>query len=452
MRQVPHRHGEAAVGADRIRGATMHSSRHRPRVSRETRLLLTTALVAVGVLWALARIRFPDTPNPNPVAPLLSQLSATSSFDDLAAQVSQLRARLEPSLVPLDRDAAATWPPGTRSGERGAALRVRDDLAVALLAVPIAHDETGERGVVAADPGSGLAVVRVPGGTVVPRLAAWSPRRPERPHFIMVTDTSGEYVALRPVFVSALRPIANPFWSDPIWALPQPSDIMAGSFAFTTAGEFVGVAIERDGQQALVPAAVVLAEVERLVGTPMAAPGSVGIDVQALTPELSAATGVTAGVVVSRVDRAPPDRGGIVAGDVIETANGRGVPTPEDWRVRVARLAVGEELTLRVRRGGELREVRLQASAQAPADGPARALGLQLRSRPGAGTEILEVAPGSAGARSGLRTGDVITSIAGTTTPSPVQVRRAFSTVANGAAVLVAVTRGAEHHVTALVR
>jgi serine protease DegQ len=155
---------------------------------------------------------------------------------------------------------------------------------------------------------------------------------------------------------------------------------------------------------------------------------------------------------VSRVDRARPDRGGIVAGDVIETANGQGVPTPEDWRVRVARLAVGEELALRVRRGGELRDVRLQASAQAPADGQAPALGLQLRSRPGAGTEILEVAPGSAGARSGLRTGDVITSIAGTTAPSPVQVRRAFSTVANGAAVLVAVTRGAEHHVTALVR
>ena len=70
---------------------------YRPRVSRETRLLLTTALVAVAALWVLARIRFPDLPaTPNPVPPLLSQLATTPTFDGLAFEVSQLQVRLEP--------------------------------------------------------------------------------------------------------------------------------------------------------------------------------------------------------------------------------------------------------------------------------------------------------------------------------------------------------------------
>ena len=48
---------------------------HRPRISRETRLLLTTAFLAVAVLWGLARVRFPDRPaSPNPDPPLLTPL------------------------------------------------------------------------------------------------------------------------------------------------------------------------------------------------------------------------------------------------------------------------------------------------------------------------------------------------------------------------------------------
>ena len=91
----------------------------RPRVSRETRLLLVTILVSMATLWALARIRFPDRPaTTNPVPPLLTQLAAPPRFDDLASEVSKLDSRLLPSLVPVGQTAS---------------LRVRDAVGAILL-------------------------------------------------------------------------------------------------------------------------------------------------------------------------------------------------------------------------------------------------------------------------------------------------------------------------------
>src|SRR3989338_8688688 len=79
------------------------SSPYRPRVSRETRLLLTAGVVAVAALWLLARIRFEERPvTPNPVPSVLSQLASRPKYDDLAAEIAELQARLESSLLALD--------------------------------------------------------------------------------------------------------------------------------------------------------------------------------------------------------------------------------------------------------------------------------------------------------------------------------------------------------------
>ena len=95
----------------------------RPRVSRETRLLFITVLVAIVALWVLARLRFPDQPDmPNPVPQLLTQLADRTGFEDLAVEVAGLESRLASSLVALEfaQDVAP-------------ALRIHDDVVVALL-------------------------------------------------------------------------------------------------------------------------------------------------------------------------------------------------------------------------------------------------------------------------------------------------------------------------------
>src|SRR5688572_31424315 len=119
---------------------------HRPRISRETRLLVTTAVVAVMTLWALARVRFPDQPAPsNPVAPIFTQLSARPAFDELAAEIADLQPRIERLLPRL---------PSTP----GRALHVGAN-AAAVLIDPV-NPVTGElrEQVVALDLASGLAI------------------------------------------------------------------------------------------------------------------------------------------------------------------------------------------------------------------------------------------------------------------------------------------------------
>ena len=85
-------------------GPSMETSRpYRPRVSRETRLLLTAGVMAVAALWLLARIRFPERPvTPNPDPSVLSQLASGPTYDDLAREIAQLHARLQSSLLARD--------------------------------------------------------------------------------------------------------------------------------------------------------------------------------------------------------------------------------------------------------------------------------------------------------------------------------------------------------------
>src|SRR5688572_24793720 len=101
----------------------------RPRVSRETRRLLAAVGLALLALWILARLRFPERPpSPNPVAPVLTQISPPSTFAGLAQET----ARVEQRIAPLF--AVVTWRlPGEENPRAYPAWRWRDDLAIAML-------------------------------------------------------------------------------------------------------------------------------------------------------------------------------------------------------------------------------------------------------------------------------------------------------------------------------
>jgi S1-C subfamily serine protease len=112
---------------------------------------------------------------------------------------------------------------------------------------------------------------------------------------------------------------------------------------------------------------------------------------------------------------------------------------------------MGETVGLRVRRGGEIREVALVANARA-APPASRSLGLTLRARTKIGAEVVRVERGSAADRAGLVFGDVITLVADVSAPTPAQVVRAYSSMGQGERVMVAVTRGDAHFVTTFER
>jgi len=331
-------------------------------------------------------------------------------------------------------------------------LRVRDDLALAFMTPVPAREHWVTDRVVAVDPATGFVVVRVPADPPVSPPAAWVHRRLDRPRVLMTTDIAAARVALRPVFLGALDPVANPYWSDSIWSIPARADVTPGSFVFSTAGDMAGMVIAHAGGRAIVPAAIVVSEVERLVERSIVPAGDPGIRVQGLTSDVAAATGATRGVVVTSVSEAGPAGGLLAIADVIESVDGQIVWTPEHWYVRVARLGSGEVLTLQVRRSGQLRDVQLRAAAAGASQSDAQALGLRMRRAPGEGTEILGVETGSAAARAGLAAGDVVTLVGEVASPTPAQVRESYAAAPEGKPLLVGVTRGGNRFVTTLMR
>jgi S1-C subfamily serine protease len=425
----------------------METSRpYRPRVSRETRLLLTAGLMAVAALWLLARIRFPERPvTPNPVPSVLSQLASVPKYDDLAGEIAQLQVRLQPSLLALDVPSAVR---SLQTSPRTVAIRLRDDLAMTL----VPNGSSGERwnndaSIVARDAASGLAVVRVPTPPSSSPPVPWTPRQPQRPRYLVASDVSPNGVSLRPAFVGSLESIDSPLWSEPLWAMPERTDLAAGALLFTSNAEFAGLVITYRRGLAIVPGRTVLAESERLLATPPGPPGAIGIAVQDLTPPVASATAASVGVIVAWVDPDGASSEQLMIGDVIEAVDGRALATRQHWDVRVARLSVGETLSLRVRRHGEIHEVALVANALA-AQPATRSLGLTLRARTKIGAEVVGIERGSAADRAGLSIGDVITLVANVSAPTPAQVMGSYTSMGQGERVIVAVTRGGAHFVT----
>ncbi len=412
---------------------------YRPRVSRETRLLLTTAVLAIAVLWVLARVRFPDRPTPpNPIAPVLTQLASGPRFDDLASEMSELQPRLESSLVALDATTVMSSLP---------ALRIREDVALTLV---LLESRSRDENVLARDPASGVTLVRIPAGPLVP-LAPWVPRRPQQPRFLAATDVLGRGFSLRPVFIGGLEPIESPIWSEPIWGVPRGADLVPGSFVFTNDAELAGLVVEHATGLAIVPSDTLLAAADRLLSRKGEPAGELGVRVQSLTPSLEEATGAKAGVVVAWVDEQSVVAGTLSVGDVIEAFDGQVVATPQQWDVRLARLLAGDALALTVRRRGELQELHVIAPAR-PVPPSGQGLGLTMRRIPRIGTEIVRVDIGSVADRSGLVTGDVITLIGDTKVPTPAQVRNTFAAAPPGQPVLIAVTRSGTYRVMTLSR
>jgi S1-C subfamily serine protease len=194
----------------------------------------------------------------------------------------------------------------------------------------------------------------------------------------------------------------------------------------------------------------VLAEIERLQKA-TGEPGILGIEVQPMTPEVATSAQASAGVIVTTIDPASTAADELLPTEVIEAIDGVEITTPDHWRARAARVTVGETVTLRVRGVDGVREVSVAALPQATSSSePARGdtLGLTLRTLPKIGSEVVEVQAGSRADRAGIREGDVITVVSGRPSPTRADVLRAFAALPDGGSSLVALTRGAAHHVT----
>src|SRR5215510_12523206 len=131
----------------------------RPRVSRETRLLLMTVFLSLAALWVLARIRFPERPRtPNPVEPLLTQLAPGTAFEDLERAVFEVEPKVASALQVISLQTAGSSVSLDGGVQSIQSLRFRDDTVVALIDAAVAASIT-DGALVAHDPVTGLALL-----------------------------------------------------------------------------------------------------------------------------------------------------------------------------------------------------------------------------------------------------------------------------------------------------
>ncbi|HXF65377.1 MAG TPA: Do family serine endopeptidase [Burkholderiales bacterium] len=179
----------------------------------------------------------------------------------------------------------------------------------------------------------------------------------------------------------------------------------------------IGFAVPSNMARAVLAQIVRFGEVRR---------GRLGVELADLTPDLARKLGVSAseGAVIASVQPgSPAERAGLRERDVVVGVNGRAIRGASELRARLGLTPVGEEVELRVLRGGESRTVRARIAAPQEVSGAeGRAVpqlpGLSVieieRGSPlyqrlqGGGLLVTAVEPSSRAHQAGLRAGDII--------------------------------------------
>jgi serine protease Do len=233
----------------------------------------------------------------------------------------------------------------------------------------------------------------------------------------------------------------------------------SGGALVNTKGELVGIntaIVSRSGgYQGIgfaIPTSMSQSIMNSLVSKGRVSRGWLGVGIQPLSRKLSTRLGLAAdtkGVLVNGVmDETPASRGGLQAGDVITHLDGKVMGSPAQLRNTIAMKGGQAQIKLRLIRDGEgesvslvlgeLDDDRAVSKVRKPETGDALGLSLsvldrQIRHRLDladavSGIFVRAVDPGSAGAKAGIKAGDVIQQLDGKKVKTVTQARRSLLT------------------------
>ena len=418
--------------------------------SRETRLLLVTIAVSVGVLLLLARFRFPEEPASQPVesAPAaLERLAARAAYDELASIMADLERRVAPRVTVVRMQAS--------DGRTSMAIapRMLPDRAVAI-ARP-GHSVIGTAGggdheLISLDPSSNVAVLRV---AAIEDSAVAIRQAPLRsgPRYVGLVDPSGIGPVLRPAYVGRIDTFEDPRTGMTLLAVAGlQTEVSAGSAMFSLDGIFVGLIRDAGDTTIVIPADQLRAAAEKAQPSPTPLRGDLGIEVDTVTGPLVRATGAEQGAIVVRVRPGGPADGVLRAGDVIQSIDGLPVVSPTALRELERSRQPGASVAVTAIRNRLPLQVTITAADVAAQTGGTDDPGVVGRTVSGVGIEIIAVRDGSAAARGGLRRGDLILAVDGETAPDTSALARRFRAADAGATFLVTIQREEQHRVLAI--
>lgn len=212
-----------------------------------------------------------------------------------------------------------------------------------------------------------------------------------------------------------------------------------------------------------IPSAVAQRVVEALIKDGSIAHGYLGVRIQSVTPEIADALGLKDknGALVAGVEPdSPASKGGIQAGDIILTLNGKAVRDSRDLSRSVADLKPGATQDIGVLRNGKTIDVNVaigdgnvtpKTPQQQPAlDGeqavPDLGIGLSTNPSGEGGGVVVSLDPEKPGAMAGLREGDIISGVNQQAETSPSAIADAVHGAAQAGrtSVLLQVERGGQ--------
>ena len=414
---------------------------------RETRLLLATIAVSVGMLLMLARFRFPEeaarqTVDPAP-APL-ERLAARATFDELASIMADLERRILPAITTIAGQGIddITYVP---------AVRMTPDRAVALLPGDLRLAATGATpapAIVLRDAVRELVVVQAPPrADTAPAVPYATIGRPG-PRYVAIAEATSGAPVVRPVYVGRTDRFTDPRWADPLLTVAAVQQtISPGAAVFSLDGAFIGLASVARGRLTIVQAST-LRDVAASAQPDALARSALPFDVQPLTAELARAAGAAQGVMISYVRDASLAAS---PGDVVQSIDGTSVTSVGGYQMLAQSRKPGAQVKLEIIRRGQPLVVTVTATeADAEPAGSASVFGAVLREVFGAGAEVVTVDPGTAAHRAGLRQGDVIIALDGVVQPDDDAVLRLFRTAKPGDSLLMTLRRDGDHRVVAV--
>jgi len=420
----------------------------RPRGSRETRLLLVTIAISVGVLVLLARFRFPDDHVAEVAAPApapLDRLAARAAYDELASIMADLDRRIASRVVIVR----------TQSADGRSAMtvapRLLPDRAVALVApgdTVIAGGTAGDQELI--NLSSGVAVLRVAAVADSAVSLRQLPLRPG-PRYVGVLEASAIGPALTPVYAGRVETFDDPHTGMPLLSFAGlQRDIARGAAIFSLEGLLVGLVRDSGQTVTVVPAETLRASAQSAQPSAGSPPASLGVDVDVLTASLSRATGADGGVIVVHASGGGPADGILRPGDVIQSIDGMRITNPIEFReverTRVPRASVA----IAGLRARAPLQVSLEAAEPAAGRTPDSDPGFVARHVRGVGSEVIMVREGSAADRAGLRRGDLVTAVDDATAPDAGDITRRFRSAQPEATLLLTILRDERYRVLPL--
>ncbi len=329
------------------------------------------------------------------------------------------------------------------------------------ITVTLSDNRSFDATLVGADSDSDLALLRVDAGRALPYISLDTVQTPMigetaiaigNPFGLSHTVTVGVVSALNRSIKTDERTYYDFIQTD---ASINPGN--SGGPLLNLDGELIGIntAIysKAEGIGFAIPAARARRIVNDLIAFGEVHTPWVGAIMQEITPQIAAYFGLrqTGGALVSEVEsESPAERAGIERGDIVAAVGEHAISSVDSYLQRIRDYREGEEIPLTIIRDGRTRRVTVK-SAAFPTERADRIawqrIGISVKSS-GGGLVIARVRAQSPAAAIGVRPGDLLVGLAGTTVKSVAEFRRKVAQVRGQDGVLLSIARGARiYHV-----